>query len=196
MSTTQEHPSPRNEAGTAQTTERHVRTVALRLNGLINVSREAATTTRLANSLAGDPDFKAWLQQLAELHESSALELERVLKAEGFDFSRRSGLRSWLNRCLIRCSPVLSESADFALIDLCRREEYRVQSAYELALWTLPTGDVLDTVEDLFQQFVLHRSMIPTRRLPQTRQFLEQAERLQQIHSASNHEEASHVSHH
>lgn len=162
--------------------------VSIRLNRLINASRQAAQTTRLANGLASDPDFKAWLKQLAELHESSAIELERVLEAEGFEYHKRFNLRSWLRRSLILLTPLLSETADFALIEVCRHEEFRVQSAYELALWTLPAGDIRETVEDLFQQFVLHRSMIPTRRLPQTQQFLLQADRLQRIHSSNGNE--------
>ena len=169
--------------------------MAIALNRLANASRQAAKTTSLANDLAGDPDFKAWLHQLAELHETSAQKFQRLLETEGTGFHHRFGLSGSVRRCLMRCLSVLTEASDFALMDGCRREEYRVQSAYELALWVLPDGSIRETVEDRFQQFVLHRSMIPVRRLPQTRQFLQQAERLQQIHSTSNHEGASHVSH-
>lgn len=164
--------------------------VSIVLNRLIDASRQAAYTTSLARDQATDPDFEAWLNQLIELHESSVLDLTRVLKSQGYSTQAHFNLRSWLRRCVMRCSPILSETADYLLIDLCRREEYCVQSAYEHALWVLPASEVRDTVEDLFQQFVLHRSMIPTRRLPQTRQFLEQADRLQRIHSPTAHEDA------
>lgn len=166
-------------------------TAPIELIRLIEASLQAARTTRLAHQLAGDPDFSAWLLQLAELHESSVVELQQVRNGGPYDTHRRFSFTCWLRRCLMRCTRILPETADFVLIDLCRREEFQVQTAYEHALWQLTAGEIRDVVEDQFQQFVLHRSMIPTRRLPQTRQFLEQADRLQRIHSPAHDEEQS-----
>lgn len=154
------------------------------VNRLTNACRDAALTTQQAVNLTLDPAFHAWLEQLCKVHEQSISEFERLLEANHFDVQPRHSIGSRARRCWMRCSVAVSAGSPLAMMSACRREEYRVQAAYELALWVLPAGHVRDTVENRFQQFILHRSMIPAGRLPQTRQFLQQAERLQQIHSS------------
>ncbi|MBI1311161.1 hypothetical protein GC176_07620 [bacterium] len=166
------------------------------LNRLLNATRQAAMTTRLADGLCSDLDFKSWLHQLSELHDSAGTELRRLLETEDFVFHSQFSLWGSLRRLGMKCARRLLVASDFVLMDVCRRAEYRVQATYEVALWVLHPGTVREVVEDQFQQFVLHRSMIPARRLPQTNGFLQQAGRLQQIHSPQNHQETSHVSSH
>ncbi len=161
------------------------------LHRLINASRQATRTTRLANDLCGDPDFKSWLDQLCEQHDNFGEELQDLLEAHNIAHTGRFSVRSSLTRLWMRCARRMLVLSDFVLMDACRHSEYQLQAAYEMALWMLPPGTIRETVEDQFQQFVLHRSLIPVRRLPQTREFLHQAERLQQIHSQHTLQETS-----
>ncbi len=154
------------------------------INRLANKCRDAARTTQQAMDLTIDPAFKVWLEQLREVHEGSVAEFESVLESRNGEIRPRHSFGSRVRRWWMRCADAMTAGAPLALMDVCRREEYRVQAAYELALWIMPSGVARDVVEQRFQQFVLHRSMIPARRLPKTEQFLTQADRLQKIHSA------------
>lgn len=161
------------------------------LNRLANACRDAACTTQQAMDLTIDPAFKVWLEQLRNVHEGSVAEFESVLKSHGGEIRPRHSLRSRIRRWWMRCADAITAGAPLAMMDVCRRDEYRVQATYELALWIMASGPARDVVEQRFQQFVLHRSMIPARRLPQTELFLMQAERLQEIHSAKTTESGS-----
>ena len=154
------------------------------LNRLANACRDASRTTDQALKLTIDPAFSQLLLELRYVHDQSVKALESRLKDCNAEVHPRHSLRSRMRRLWMRCAATLTAASPLALTDSCRREEFRVQSAYELALWVLPSGDVRDVVEERFQHFLLHRAIIPIRRLPQTDQFLHQAERLQAIYSA------------
>ncbi|NQV27877.1 MAG: DUF2383 domain-containing protein [Rhodopirellula sp.] len=156
------------------------------VNRLANACRDAARTTQQAADLTVDPAFKEWLTQLRDVHEESVGELESTLRSQSAEVWPGHSFRSRLRRGWMRCAYSMSAGSPLVLMSACRSEEYHVQAAYELLLWILPNGPVRVVVEDRFQQFLLHRSMIPARRLPQTKQFLRQAERLQQIHSTED----------
>jgi uncharacterized protein (TIGR02284 family) len=157
--------------------------IAAMINRLTNACRDAARTTQQAADLTADLAFKEWLTQLQNVHEASVGEFELTLRSQSREVRPRHRFRSRLRRGWMRCAHSISADSSLVLMSACRSEEYRVQAAYELSLWILPDGPVRVVVEDRFQRFLLHRSMIPARRLPQTRHFLKQAERLQQIHS-------------
>ncbi len=161
------------------------------LNRLTNACRDAARTTDQAMKLTIDPSFSQWLLELRNVHEQSVKALESRMKDCQAPIHPRHSLRSRMRRFWMRCSATLTAGSPLALTNSCRREEFRVQSAYELALWVLPSNSVRDVVEDRFQHFLLHRSIIPIRRLPQTQQFLHQAERLQEIYSADQEDESN-----
>lgn len=153
------------------------------LNRLANACRNAAAVVDEAVRLTVDPAFRAWMLELLQTHQQTVEQLERLLHETSSAVTPRRSLRSWLRRFWMRISDMISVGSPLVLLEVCRSEEYRVQAAYELALWILAPGPERELVEDRFQQFLLHRSMIPARRLPQTRHFLRQAKRLQEIHS-------------
>ena len=171
--------------GNASDSEMSPSVVAI-INRLANACRDAARTTQQAADLTVDPAFEEWLTQLRDVHEASFGEFELTLRSQSAEVWPGHSLRSRVRRFWMRCANTFSTGSPLVLMSACRSEEYRVQAAYELSLWILPNGPVRVVVEDRFQQFLLHRSMIPARRLPQTRQFLQQAERLQQIHSTED----------
>lgn len=176
---TQKTEMPNGNAGDSEMSS----SLAAMINRLANACRDAARTTQQAAELTVDPSFKEWLMQLRDVHEASIGEFELTLRSQSGEVRPRHSFRSRIRRVWMRCAQLISTGSPLVLMSACRSEEYRVQAAYELSLWLLPDGPVRVVVEDRFQQFLLHRSMIPARRLPQTKQFLQQAERLQQIHS-------------
>lgn len=156
---------------------------ATAITRLKNACQDASLTAQQAVDLTVDPVFRSWLQQLHQVHKQSATEFETLLQSFGEETWASRSLLSRMRRVWMRCSSAISAGSAMVIMSACRREEYRVQTAYELALWFLPVGQARETVEGRFQQFILHRSMIPARRLPRTEQFLQQAERLQEIHT-------------
>lgn len=148
---------------------------------LSDACRDAAHVTRFAAGLAMDPAFKEWLEQLADVHDESVRRIETLIQSRESESGSRFRIRSRLRCAWMRLADSLTAGSPLPLMAACRREEYRVQSAYELSLWLLPADGLRESIENRFQQFLLHRSMIPVRRLPRTEQFLMQAERLRQM---------------
>lgn len=148
---------------------------------LTDACQDAARITRHAAELTLDSAFKEWLSELQDVHEQSARRFESLLRDRGIDVRPGLRIRSRVRCVWMRIADSFTVGSPLVLMAACRREEFRVQSAYELCLWLLPADELRDVIETRFHKFLLHRSMIPVRRLPRTEQFLMQAERLQKM---------------
>lgn len=156
---------------------------------LFDACRDAARITRHAAELTLDSGFKEWLWELQDVHEQSARRFKSLLEDRGIDVRPGLRIRSRARCVWMRIADSFTAGSPLVLMAACRREEFRVQSAYELCLWLLPADALRDAIETRFQKFLLRRSIIPVRRLPRTEQFLMQAERLQKMQSTETEEE-------
>lgn len=157
--------------------------VPMALYRLRNACGQAGKAICLARELAGDPDFRRWLDVLSAQHEAAEQAFCRLCGGEDDESRPAFSVRGWLQRLWMKLAGRVLPTAEFVLMDMCRREEYHLQTAYEVALRVLPPGDVRDSVEHLFQRFIVHRPPVPAGRLAQTRQLLQQAEQVQCRHS-------------